>query len=105
MARKPRLEFEGAIYHVINRGNYRKDLFGERGAATAFENALFEACVKCGWKIHAYVMMSNHFDLAVQTPEANLVCGMAAWDPRQPLQPIPERARTCVSKPLQKHPD
>ena len=48
MARKPRLEFEGAIYHVINRGNYRKDLFGERGAASAFENALFEACVQCG---------------------------------------------------------
>jgi len=75
MARKPRLEFEGAIYHVINRGNYRKDLFGERGAASAFENALFEACVKCGWKIHVYVMMSNHFHLAVETPEANLIAG------------------------------
>jgi len=32
-ARKPQLEFEGAIYHVLNRGKHRKDLFGEKGAA------------------------------------------------------------------------
>jgi REP element-mobilizing transposase RayT len=49
MARPPRLEFEGAIYHVINRGNYRKDLFGEKGAPEAFARALCEACEKCGW--------------------------------------------------------
>jgi putative transposase len=77
MARPPRLEFEGAIYHVINRGNYRKDLFGEKGAAEAFERALFEACEKCGWIVHAYVLMSNHYHLALETPEANLVRGMA----------------------------
>ena len=77
MARKPRLEFEGAIYHVLNRGNYRKDLFSDARAARAFEKALFEACEKCRWTIHAYVVMSNHFHLAVETPEANLVSGMA----------------------------
>ena len=77
MARKPRLEFEGAIYHVINRGNYRKDLFTEAGAAGAFEKALFEACEKCGWIIHAYVLMSNHFHIVLETPHANLVSGMA----------------------------
>lgn len=77
MARKPRLEFEGAIYHVINRGNYRKDLFNEKGAAEAFERTLFEACEKCGWVVHAYVLMRNHYHLALETPEANLVQGMA----------------------------
>ncbi len=77
MARKPRLEFEGAIYHVINRGNYRKDLFSEERTARAFEKALFEVCEKCRWTVHAYVVMSNHFHLAVETPEANLVSGMA----------------------------
>jgi len=75
MARKPRLEFAGAIYHVISRGNYRKALF-EGGAAGAFEKALFEACAKCGWRLHAYVVMSNHYHLALETPEANLVEGM-----------------------------
>jgi REP element-mobilizing transposase RayT len=77
MARKPRLEFEGAIDHVTNRGNYRKDLFGEKGAAAAFARALFEACEKGRWIVHAYVLMSNHYHLAWETPEANLVPGMA----------------------------
>ena len=95
MARKPRLEFEGAIYHMINRGNYRKDLFLERGAAPAFEEALLGACV----------IMSNYFHLAIETPEANLVSRLAAGDLCQPLQSIPGRARTCVSKALQEHLD
>ena len=77
MARKPRLEFEGAIDHVINRGNYRKDVFSDERAAGAFEKALFEVCEKCRWTVHAYVVMRNHFHLAVETPEANLVSGMA----------------------------
>ncbi len=77
MARKPRLEFQGAIYHVINRGNYRRDLFSEKGSAAAFERALGEACAKCGWIVHAYVLMSNHYHIALETPGANLVAGMA----------------------------
>lgn len=75
MARKPRLEFEGAIYHVISRGNFRKDVFEGR-AAEAFEKALFEACGKCGWLLHAYVIMRNHYHLALETPGSNLVDGM-----------------------------
>jgi REP element-mobilizing transposase RayT len=75
MARKLRLEFEGAKYHVISRGNYRKDIFEGR-SAEAFEKTLFEACEKCGWKLHAYVIMSNHYHLALETPEGNLVDGM-----------------------------
>jgi putative transposase len=75
MARKPRLEFAGAIYHVISRGNYRKELFEDRTAG-AFEKTLFEACAKCGWLLHAYVIMSNHYHMALETPEANLVEGM-----------------------------
>lgn len=76
MARKPRLQFEGAIYHVINRGNYRRDIFETAGAAQAFEQCLFEACTQAGWRLYAYAIMRNHFHLAVQTPRANLVEGM-----------------------------
>ena len=75
MARKPRLKFGGALYHVISRGNYRKDLFLD-SSAQAFEKALFEACAKCGWMLHAYVIMSNHYHLALETPAPNLVEGM-----------------------------
>jgi putative transposase len=76
MARKLRLEFPGAIYHVINRGNYRTDIFGTPGARAAFVRCLFEACQKFHWLLHAFVVMRNHFHLALETPEANLVCGM-----------------------------
>ena len=76
MARKLRLEFPGACYHVINRGNYRSAIFRAEGAKRAFESCLFEACAKSGWLLHAYVLMSNHYHLAVETPEGNLVTGM-----------------------------
>src|SRR6476620_289324 len=72
---KRRLEFAGAIYHVLSRGNYRKELF-EEGSAKLFEKTLFEAAAKCSWLLHAYVIMSNHYHLAVETPEGNLVEGM-----------------------------
>jgi putative transposase len=76
MARKLRLEFPGAIYHVINRGNYRSDVFRSEGAKSAFELCLFQACAKSGWVLHAYVLMSNHYHLALETPAGNLVAGM-----------------------------
>ncbi|HEY8993101.1 MAG TPA: transposase [Lacunisphaera sp.] len=76
MARKLRLEFPGACYHVINRGNYRADVFATEGAKIAFERCLFEACTKSAWLLHAFVIMRNHYHLAVETPEGNLVAGM-----------------------------
>jgi putative transposase len=61
---------------VLNRGNYRGWIFKEEGARHAFEECLFQACVRCGWLLHAYVLMGNHFHLAVETPEGNLTVGM-----------------------------
>jgi putative transposase len=76
MARTARLEYAEACYHVINRGNYRRDLFAGEGTAAAFERVLWEACARFGWRLHAYVIMRNHFHLALQTPEPNLSAGM-----------------------------
>jgi putative transposase len=76
VARKPRIEFAGAIYHVLNRGNYRADLFETPGAAQAFVDCLFETCEKSGWRLHAYTVMRNHYHLAVETPQGNLVSGV-----------------------------
>jgi REP element-mobilizing transposase RayT len=76
MARKPRIEFPGAIYHVINRGNYRSDIFVSDKVKYAFEKCLGEACDLTGWRIHAYIVMRNHFHLAIETPRGNLVTGM-----------------------------
>ena len=76
MARKLRLQYAGAFYHVINRGNYRADVFASDGAKEAFLKCLGEACEKTGWKVHGYVVMRNHYHLALETPEPNLVEGM-----------------------------
>ena len=76
MARKLRLQFEGAIYHIINRGNYRLDLFEAPGTLQAFRACLFEGAEQAGWRLYAFALMINHFHLAVQTPRANLVEGM-----------------------------
>ncbi len=76
MPRKERIEYPGAIYHIISRGNYRKPLFTLHGSGTAFEEALFEVADRCRWRIFAYVIMNNHYHVAVETPEANLVAGM-----------------------------
>lgn len=76
MARKVRLQFPGALYHVINRGNYRRDVFGTVGAAKAFVTVLGDACGRYDWRVHAYVVMPNHYHLALETPAGNLVEGM-----------------------------
>jgi REP element-mobilizing transposase RayT len=41
-----------------------------------FLKVLSEACGRTGWRIHAWVLMSNHYHILVETPEANLVEGM-----------------------------
>lgn len=76
MARPLRIQYPGAIYHAFNRGNYRRDVFGETGAAHAFVTTLEEAVDRFGWRIGAYVVMRNHYHLAIQTPEPNLAIGM-----------------------------
>lgn len=76
MARKPRIEFAGAVYHVSNRGKSRRTLFGQPGPADVFERTLLEACRRCGWQLAAYCLMGDRYDLALTTPRGNLVEGM-----------------------------
>ncbi|MEN9634367.1 MAG: hypothetical protein RL077_2771 [Verrucomicrobiota bacterium] len=80
MARNLRLKFEGAVYHVINRGNYRSALFRDDGSKLAFLACLDEAGEKSGWQVHARCVMTNHYHLAMGTPGGNLVAGMQ-WLP------------------------
>ncbi len=76
MARPLRIEFAGALYHVMARGNQRQVIFHDAKDYSRFLETLGEACQKTGWRIHAYVLMSNHYHLLLETPEANLVAGM-----------------------------
>lgn len=76
MARSLRIERADGVYHIINRGNYRQDLFINDGAHQSFEDCLFEACEKCGWVLEGFCVMTNHFHLVVRTPRGNLIYGM-----------------------------
>jgi len=76
MARKPRIEYAGATYHVMCRGNRQAPVFRDGRDNEIFLDTLGEACVRCGWRVHAFVLMVNHYHLLVETPEANLVAGM-----------------------------
>jgi REP element-mobilizing transposase RayT len=76
MPRKLRLEYPGAIYHVMNRGNRREDIFRDDKDRRRFLVALGEACAKTRWQVHAWCLMRNHFHLVIETPQAGLVTGM-----------------------------
>jgi putative transposase len=76
MARKLRIEYEGAIYHVMNRGDRREPIFIDDADRQRFVETLAEVCAKTGWQVYAYVLMPNHFHLVVETPQPNLVAGM-----------------------------
>ncbi len=70
------MEQKGGLYHVINRGNYRRDLFDTPGTAEAFLRTLFEAATRWSWRVHGYILMKNHFHLAIETLEPTLGEGM-----------------------------
>ena len=76
MARSIRIEFEGALYHVMARGNRRESIFLDDEDRRIFLRSLAEACGMTGWRIHAWVLMSNHYHIMLETPEPNLVEGM-----------------------------
>lgn len=76
MPRQLRIEYEGAIYHVMNRGDRREAIFEDDTDRQRFVTTLGEACVKTDWQVHAYCLMDNHFHLVMETPNANLVAGM-----------------------------
>ena len=76
MARKLRVQYPGAIYHVMNRGDRREAIFKDDEDRRRFLGTLGEACAKTGWQVHASCLMLNHFHLVVETPQANLVAGM-----------------------------
>jgi REP element-mobilizing transposase RayT len=68
MARKLRVEYPGAIYHVINRGDRREAIFRDDKDRERFLSTLDEVCLKTDWQVHAYCLMTNHFHRVIETP-------------------------------------
>lgn len=86
MARPLRIEFPDALYHVTSRGNERRPIFRDDIDRRMFLAFLGQAVTRFGWSLTAWVLMTNHFHLVVQTPDPSLSRGMhwlngtyAAW--------------------------
>ena len=80
MARPIRVEYPGAVYHVMARGNRGEAIFRDEEDRRCFLDTLTKASEKTGWRIHSCVLMGNHYHLLVETAEGNLVAGMK-WLP------------------------
>ncbi|EGM76675.1 transposase [Rheinheimera sp. A13L] len=78
MSRPLRLEFAGALYHVTSRGNERKAIYLEEADFQRFLETVAQVCERYNWVIHAYCLMTNHYHLLVETPDANLSLGCAS---------------------------
>jgi REP-associated tyrosine transposase len=74
--RGPRIQYPDAIYHVFARGNNRDDIFETEADRRVFVAGLDETVEEAAWRLFAYCLMTNHYHLIVQTPEANLAEGM-----------------------------
>ena len=76
MARKVRIQYPGAMYHVMNRGDQREAIFEDDQDRQRLLETLTEAGEKTGGQVHAFCLMRNHFHLVLETPQPNLVAGM-----------------------------
>jgi putative transposase len=76
MPRQVRIEYPGAMYHVTARGDRREGIFADERDRETLLRILAQACDKTGWRVHAWVLMHNHYHWLIETPEANLVEGM-----------------------------
>jgi len=76
MARAWRIEYEGAFYHLLSRGNERGDIFIDDNDRHLFLDTVGEMSERFVIDIFAYVLMGNHYHLLVRTQRANLTRAM-----------------------------
>lgn len=72
MVRPLRIEYAGAFYHVLNRGQRREPIVQEEPDRERFVSDLAKLAQQYGVRIHGYCLMTNHYHLILETPQANL---------------------------------
>jgi putative transposase len=76
VARPPRLQLAGGIYHVTSRGNRRQHVFTDDRDRRRFLALLDHVANRLDWAGHAYCLMPNHFHLVMETPSPTLSAGL-----------------------------
>ena len=76
MPRPLRIEYQGARYHVLSRGDRREDIVFDDEDRRRFVATLGEGAARANWQVHAFCLMGNHFHLVIETPEPTLIRGM-----------------------------
>ena len=76
MARPLRVEYPGAIYHVMCRGNVRQRIFHDEADHQRLIDGLAQTVGRFGWDLFSFVLMPNHVHLFFRTPQPNLSRGM-----------------------------
>lgn len=94
MTRPLRIEYPGAIYHVLSRGDRQEPIVSGDSDRSLFLDLLGRSCKRTAWQVHAFVLMTNHFHLVVETPRANLSAGMQ-WLLGRYTQQFNQRHRLC----------
>ena len=79
MARKPRVQYEGAMYHVMTRGNRRERIVEDDTDYGMLNKTMFEAMRWSGVKLYSWCPMPNHPHALVETPDGNLSAFMQRW--------------------------
>ena len=82
MARPLRIEYPGAYYHVMNRGQSRRNIFVEDKGRQSFLDLLADITRLWKVEIHAYCLMDNHYHLLLSTPTGGFAAADAPsrWD-------------------------
>ena len=76
MARPLRIEYPGALYHVISRGDRREAIYEDVVDRRLFLDLLGQVVEDFKWLCSSYCLMTNHYHLVIQTLEPNLSRGM-----------------------------
>ncbi|MFZ3136835.1 MAG: transposase [Thermodesulfovibrionales bacterium] len=95
MARPMRIEYEGAAYHIISRGNRGDHIFGEDQGKEYFIKTLQNAVEKYKIDLYAYCIMGNHYHLLLTAPEGELAKAM------QPMEVFSDGKRDGLGMYLQ----
>jgi REP element-mobilizing transposase RayT len=76
VVRPLRIEFCGALYHITARGDRGEAIYEDDDDREMFLGTLANVIAQHNWRCHAYCLMTNHYHLIIETPDANLSKGM-----------------------------